>query len=185
MAAILVIALRLVVPLSILRWPLAGGIASMILDAIDVVLVDAFARVLGEPGEFGPAYAQIDKYLDTYYLALEALVVRRWPETLLRRTTLLLFAWRVIGVILFEITTIRPLLVVFPNLFENVYLYVLIVRRWAPRLLPRTPAQLILVLVVLYIPKAVQEYVLHYEELHPWQWLRETILRPIIGEPPG
>jgi hypothetical protein len=80
-----------------------------------------------------------------------------------------------LGVLLFEATAIRPLLVVFPNLFENFYLYVLITKRWAPRLVPRSLAQLLVVLVVLYIPKAIQEWVLHFEELHPWQWLRSTL----------
>ena len=37
MAAIIVIALRLVLPLGILRWPLAGGLLAMIVDAVDVV----------------------------------------------------------------------------------------------------------------------------------------------------
>jgi hypothetical protein len=36
-------------------------------------------------------------------------------------------------------------------------------------------AQLVLVLVILYIPKAFQEWILHYEELHPWQWLRSVL----------
>lgn len=181
MAAIIVIALRLVVPLTILRWPLAGALASMVLDAVDVILVDAIASVLGEPGEFGPFYAQIDKWLDLWYLSLELVVVRRWTETLVRRAATGLFVWRLIGVILFEISGDRQLLFVFPNLFENLFLYVLIVRRFAPRLEPRTGAQLALVLVVLFIPKAIQEYVLHWEELHPWQWLRETVIRPILG----
>jgi hypothetical protein len=138
-------------------------------------MVDAIARALGQPGEFGPFYAQIDKWLDTYYLAIEAIVVRRWPETLLRRTAWALFGWRLIGVVLFEMTAVRPLLVVFPNLFENFYLYVLVVRRWFPRLLPARPVTVALVLVVLLIPKEFQEYVLHWEELHPWQWLRQTL----------
>ena len=133
MAAIIVIALRLVVPLTILRWPLAGGLVSMLIDAIDVVLVDATASVLGEPGEFGSFYAQIDKWLDLWYLSLELVIVRRWTEPLVRRAATALFVWRLIGVILFEITGSRPLLVVFPNLFENLYLYVLIVRRFANR----------------------------------------------------
>lgn len=181
MAAIIVIALRLVVPLTILRWPLAGALASMVLDAVDVILVDAIASVLGEPGEFGPFYAQIDKWLDLWYLSLELVVVRRWTETLVRRAATGLFVWRLIGVILFEISGDRQLLFVFPNLFENLFLYVLIVRRFAPRLEPRTGPQLALVLVVLFIPKAIQEYILHWEELHPWQWLRETVIRPILG----
>ncbi|HXG26517.1 MAG TPA: hypothetical protein VNL94_06670 [Candidatus Binatia bacterium] len=181
MAALLVIAIRTLVPLTILRWPLAGGIAALVIDALDVALVDAFAGLLGEPGEFGPIYAQLDKYLDTWYLALELLVCRRWPEPVPRRAAYLLFGWRLLGVILFEITLSRPLLLVFPNLFENFYLYVLVVRRWFPRLLPRTIAQTILVNAILLVPKEVQEYVLHWEQLHPWQWLRETILRPLLG----
>lgn len=60
MAAILVVAIRLLIPLSILRWPLGGALASMLVDALDVVLVDAFARLLGEPGGFGPIYAELD-----------------------------------------------------------------------------------------------------------------------------
>ena len=38
-----------------------------------------------------------------------------------------------------------------------------------------------LVLVLLWIPKIVQEWVLHWEQLHPWQWLRETF----FGVPPA
>lgn len=86
MAQLIVIALRLVVPLSILRWPLAGGIVSMVLDGLDVVLVDLFSRILGGSPEFGPEYAQLDKLLDTWYLTLELIVTRRWHESLLRRT---------------------------------------------------------------------------------------------------
>jgi hypothetical protein len=179
MSAAIVVAIRLILPLAILRWPLAGGVLCLVVDAGDVILVDAIASVLGEPPEFGPAYAQIDKWLDIWYLGLEAFVARRWPETLIRRTTLALFAWRLIGVVLFEITVYRPLLLVFPNLFENVYLYVLVARRWFPAFVPRTPRAVAVVLVVLLAPKLVQEWVLHWEELHPWQWLRELILRPL------
>ena len=50
----------------------------MVVDALDVVLVDAIAGSLGQPGEFGPFYAQIDKWLDIWYLGLELVVVQRW-----------------------------------------------------------------------------------------------------------
>ncbi|MCI0582297.1 MAG: hypothetical protein L0227_05270 [Chloroflexi bacterium] len=181
MPAAIVFVLRLGLPLTILRWPLAGGLLSMAIDALDVVLVDAVAGLLGQPGQFGPFYAQIDKWLDTYYLGLELVAVRRWPETWPRRVALALFAWRLIGVVAFEVTAYRPLLVVFPNLFENMFLYLLIVRRWVPAILPRTLPQTILVSLLLLIPKELQEYVLHWEELHPWQWLRETFVIPILG----
>lgn len=173
----------MLLPLTILRWPLAGGILSLVVDAVDVVLVDLFAKLFGEPGEFGPLYAQLDKYLDTYYLALEVIVARRWQEVVPRRTAYALFGWRVLGVALFEITVSRPLLVVFPNLFENYFLYILIARRWFPRFVPRTLTQSVIACLVLLIPKEIQEFVLHYEELHPWQWLRQTVIEPLLGGP--
>jgi hypothetical protein len=182
MAQLLVVAIRLLVPLSILRWPLAGAVASMAVDAVDVVLVDIFARALGEPGEFGPIYAQLDKLLDTYYLTIELYVAWRWNEQLLRRTAAVLYGWRLIGAILFELTAFHPLLLIFPNLFENFFLYVLITKKWAARLVPKTVPQLLLVLVVLLIPKLVQEWLLHYDEAHPWQWLRDQVLRPLLGQ---
>jgi hypothetical protein len=181
MPALIVIALRLVLPLTILRWPLAGGLLALVGDAIDVVLVDAIAGLLGQPPEFGPIYAQLDKWLDLYYLALEVVVARRWVEMVPRRTAYALFAWRLLGVILFEITVYRPLLVVFPNLFENYFLYILVARRWFPRFVPRTVSQSVVASLILLIPKEIQEYVLHWEELHPWQWLRETLLKPFLG----
>jgi hypothetical protein len=181
MPALIVIALRLLLPLTILRWPLAGGLLALVVDAVDVVLVDAIAGLLGQPPEFGPIYAQLDKWLDLYYLGLEVVVARRWVEAVPRRTAYVVFAWCLVGVFLFEITVYRPLLVLFPNLFENYFLYVLIARRWFPRFVPRTVNQSLVVSLVLLVPKEIQEYVLHWEELHPWQWLRETLLKPLLG----
>ena len=80
-AILIVIALRVLVPLSILRYPLGGAIACLLLDAFDVVLVDALARLLGEPSDFGPVYPALDKVLDTWYLGIELFVAwTRWPE---------------------------------------------------------------------------------------------------------
>jgi hypothetical protein len=180
-AVLIVVALRLVVPLAILRWPLAGGILAMLVDAFDVVLVDAIAYAIGQPSEFGPFYAQTDKYFDTYYLSLELIVVRRWPESLPRRAATYLFLWRLVGVVAFEITGQRPLLLVFPNLFENFYLYVVIVRRWVPALMPRTVTQVLAVIVLLLVPKLIQEWILHVEQAHPWFWFRQHFIEPVLG----
>jgi hypothetical protein len=153
----------------------------MAVDAFDVVLVDATAYAIGQPSEFGPFYAQTDKYFDTYYLSLELIVVRRWPEMLPRRVATGLFLWRLIGVIAFEVTGQRPLLLVFPNLFELFFLYVLVVRRWAPALMPRTAVQVAAVVVVLLAPKLVQEWLLHVQQVHPWFWFRQTFIEPVLG----
>src|SRR5438093_564137 len=60
-------------------------------------------------------------------------------------------------------------------------LTILLARRWFPRFVPRTVRQSVLASFILLIPKELQEYVLHYAQLHPWQWLRETFIKPLIG----
>ena len=69
---LLIVALRLILPLTILRWPLAGGILALAADALDVV----FASLVDLGGV--TSYHSLDKYLDTYYLGLEAIVAQRW-----------------------------------------------------------------------------------------------------------
>jgi hypothetical protein len=177
-SALAVVALRLAIPVSILRRPLPGAITSAALDAADVALVDAFARLLKEPRGFDDHYAQIDKWLDTYYLAVEALESLGWQQRLARKTSLALFGYRLVGVTLFERTGIRPLLLVFPNVFENFYWCVLVAQRVAPDRIPRSPRGMIAVVALVSVPKLGQEWLLHYAEAHPWQWLRARVVVP-------
>ena len=167
-----VILLRLVVPLLIARSPLVGGVAAMLLDGADVIIVDLFG-----PGGMGPLYHAIDKYLDLYYLGLEALVSLGWAETAPRRASIALYLYRLVGAIAFELTGIRVLLVFFPNLFENWFLFYLVRCRFFPRLRLDTWPRVLAALALLYIPKFFQEYILHYRQLQPWGWFREMFLR--------
>jgi hypothetical protein len=164
-----VICLRLIVPLLILKKPLAGGLIAMALDALDVVIVELFG-----PGGMGDHYHSIDKVLDLYYLGLEAWVALRWVERLPRLTALWLFAYRVAGVIAFELTQWRAALFIFPNLFEHWFLFYLIRNKWFPQLRLNTWRQVALWLFILYIPKLGQEYLLHVAEAQPWNWIKET-----------
>ena len=109
-----VIGLRLIVPLLIFRSPLVGGVLAMLLDGADVIIVEQFG-----PGGMGSKYHQLDKYLDIYYLSMEAYVSLTWTELRPRLTSIGLFLYRLVGVVLFELTGIRLLLFIFPNLFEN------------------------------------------------------------------
>ncbi len=164
---IIIIALRLVVPLLILKRPLAGGIIAMLLDALDVVIVEFISD-----GGMGDHYHSIDKLLDLWYLSLEAWVAWTWADRIPRIAGLVLFGWRVIGVALFEVIGWRPLLFIFPNLFEHWYLFVLICWRWFPRVDLTTWRRVLLWLVALYIPKLGQEYLLHIALANPWDWIK-------------
>jgi hypothetical protein len=167
----IVIALRIVIPLLILRYPLAGGIAAMVIDALDVVLISVMHL-----GGFGDHYAELDKALDSYYLTLELIVAFRWSSPYARIPTIVLFVYRMIGVVIFELTHARVTLFIFPNLFENWWLYVVFVARFLPALYPKSVKSVAIPLVILLIPKMGQEYLLHYQEAQPWDWTKEHIL---------
>lgn len=139
----IVIAIRLLVPLSIFRWPLVGAIASMLIDALDVVIIELIGL-----GGFSH-YVLLDKGLDMYYLSFEAFVSLRW-EPLAKWTSLTLFAYRAIGFVAFEMTQQRALLLVFPNVFENFYLVYLVLRRFvfSWQLTPRGLAVLLVLVTV-------------------------------------
>lgn len=166
---------RLLVPLSIFKWRIAGVLLAALADALDVVLVDVLTVLFGETSGFGAHYQFFDKWLDMYYLTFALIVSLSWKSALAKNTSILLFSYRLIGLILFEITGIRKLFFFIPNLFENFYLFYAIAGRFFPKLLPRTILQLLLALFLLYIPKLVQEWALHYQQLHPWNWIK-TIL---------
>lgn len=165
-----VIALRIVIPLLILKRPLAGGIAAMLLDALDVVIVELFG-----PGGMGAQYHRIDKVLDLYYLGLEAWVSHLWVLTIPRLISLSLFGYRVAGVILFEIIQWRGVLLIFPNLFENWFLFVLAVMRFFPGVRLLTWRQCLAWLTILFIPKLAQEYLPHVSEAQPWDWIKDIL----------
>lgn len=151
---LIIVAIRLLVPLTIVRWPLVGGILSLIADALDIVL----STLLDLGGVWN--YHALDKYLDMYYLTLEVAVAQRW-EALPRWTATALYGYRLIGVIVFEATGTRMVLFFFPNVFENFFLFNAARLQFLPAY-ELTPRRLAAWLVILLIPKMVQEYVIHY-----------------------
>lgn len=175
---LVVIALRLGAPLLIFRWWLTGGIVAMLLDAGDVVLVD----VLGLGG-FGDHYVRLDKLLDSYYYAIELMVALRWQNPWTRIPAVALFVDRIVGAVLFESLGIRALLFAFPNLFENWWLYCVVVGRWLPALEPHGWKSTLVPLALLLVPKLAQEYLLHVAEAKPWNWTKEHVLGPLVIPP--
>src|SRR5262245_12902986 len=165
----IVIAVRLVVPLLILRYPLVGGWTALVLDALDVALMDALG------GDGWANYRLTDSPLDYYYLSLMAIVAVRWQNPYATWPALALFAWRTVGVLLFWLTGQRVLFFVFPNLFENWWLYCVTVERFWPRLYPHSVRSAAVPLALLLVPKLVQEYLLHVAEAQPWEWITRNV----------
>ncbi|MEJ7839712.1 MAG: hypothetical protein WKF81_12920 [Thermomicrobiales bacterium] len=167
---IVVIALRILVPLLILKKPLVGGVLAMALDAFDVVIVELFG-----PGGMGSHYQNIDKGLDLWYLGLEFWVSLQWLDRIPRLISIGLFGYRVVGVVLFELIGWRPLLFIFPNLFENWFLLYLIRTTWFGGIALDTWANCLKWLFILYIPKLGEEYLLHVAEAQPWSWIKQRV----------
>lgn len=152
MGVAVTLVVRLLVPLLIFKRPLLGGVLSIVADFADLV----FFNIWGWP-EWD--YQSFDKVLDVYYLTIEVIVAQRF-ERLPRVVASALFAYRLVGVAIFEVTGARQVLMAFPNLFELWFLFVVAVARFRPgyRLTGRRTAAWLLVLLV---PKLIHEYVLH------------------------
>ncbi len=154
----IVLIIRLLVPLAIFRWPLWGGVAALLADSLDIVLITLL------PFDGAPNYHHFDKYPDTYYLAIEALVAyQRWPGAP-RHILTPLFGIRLIGFIAFEATGARKLLFFFPNIFESFYLFMAVWDRFGRGWYALTARWLAFWLLLLGSLRMVQEYFLHWRQ---------------------
>ena len=115
----LVVVARLLVPLAIPRFPLPAIVAALVLDAADQTLFQAVGA-----GDDLDAYQSYDKALDIYYLTVAyTATLRNWFDPAARAVAQFLFYWRIVGVLAFELTGARALLLVFPNTFEYFFIF--------------------------------------------------------------
>ena len=170
---IIIFGLRLLVPLTIFRWPLWGGLASLAIDALDVEITKPL-------GVHIPNYILTDKYLDTYYLTIELIVSLRWINKLAKNTSILLYFWRFLGVLAFQLSGEERWLFFTPNLFEYFFLFFVIMQMLGKETSTKSwlnsPKRLVTVLFLLLISKMPQEFVLH---LHKVSYSFGTIIERI------
>lgn len=173
-SVIIVIIIRILAPLAILRWPFWGAILAIIADSADLLVFDLLGY---DHLRFSPdLYHPFDKVMDTYYLSLEFLVALRWQNQLARRTAIVLFIWRFVGFALFEITQHRVFFFFAPNIFENFYLFWVVILKYFPDFKLHTKKQLAAILFVVSLPKVVQEYQMHYLEFETWRFIKDRFL---------
>ena len=140
-------------------------IASIIVDSIDVVIVAAIRS------DSFLNYTTTDKMLDTYMLALAVFVSLRWENKIARFTSIALFLYRLVGVIVLLVTDTREVLFIFPNVFQLFFIYHLVTMKWFQHLQVDGYRSLLLILLILLTVSLAQEYTLHIAGFHPWVWL--------------
>ena len=120
-----VLLIRFFLPFTILRWPLPGVVACLVVDGIDQTVFQWF-------GYDPPFYQGYDKAMDVFYLGVAYIsTLRNWVSMPAFNVSRLLFFYRQIGVVAFELSQVRALLMIFPNTFEYFFIaYEAIRARW-------------------------------------------------------
>ncbi|HEX2767018.1 MAG TPA: hypothetical protein VHR55_10345 [Candidatus Limnocylindria bacterium] len=165
-----VVIARLLVPLTIPRWPLPGIVAALLLDGVDQTI---FQVIIG--GDL-PGYQVYDKALDVHYLAIAYLsTIRNWADGLAFGVGRGLWYYRLVGVALFEATDQRWLLLVFPNTFEYYVIAIEAIKvAWNPfRLAARTIVAIAAGIWILI--KLPQEWWIHVAKLDATDAIKEHV----------
>ncbi len=179
-----VVAGRFILPLFIFKYPLPAIIACLLLDGYDQSIFQWF-------GHDPSSYQSYDKAMDIWYLCMAYLsTLRNWRSEAAFRVAWFLYFYRLVGALLFEMTQIRALLLVFPNAFEYFFIaYELIRSRWNVRTLSLRFWVILAALIWICI-KLPQEFWLHIAEMdmsdtlaaYPWVW---GLLAVLVGSALG
>ncbi|MEA2026545.1 MAG: hypothetical protein U9O18_07625 [Chloroflexota bacterium] len=176
---IAVILSRLLVPLLIIRWPLPAIVASLIIDAVDQTVFSAVA-----PNADLAGYQTYDKALDIYYLVIAYIsTLRNWTNRFALEVARFLIYYRLIGVVLFELSGIREILFIFPNTFEYFFIFYESVRLfWDPRRMSRKVVIGAAAFIWIFI-KLPQEWWIHIAQLDLTDFVQEKIFGVEAGAP--
>src|SRR6266850_7269112 len=147
------VAYRVATALPTLRWPLAGSLLAIVADFCDLFLMNAIGGI--------EDYQRLDKLCDLAYMLVFLRVAFDW-KGLERGVAVGLFAYRMIGEVVFELSGARWTLLVFPNVFEFWFIAVAALHLYRPgAALSRRDAAT--AFVALLIGKEAQEYFLHFD----------------------
>lgn len=166
-----VVGARFLIPLLIPRYPLPAIVAALVLDGIDQTIFQSF-------GFDPPGYQGYDKAMDVYYLAIAYLsTMRNWVSRPAVAVGRFLFFYRLLGVMAFELTEWRPLLLIFPNTFEYFFIaYELVRLRWDPAR-RRATSWITTAAGIWVCVKLPQEYWIHIAQLDVTDLVQQHPLR--------
>lgn len=157
---LLVVGARFIIPLFIPRFPLPAVVAALVLDAADQTIFQN-QTTLDLAG-----YQTYDKALDIYYLTIAYIsTMRNWGGGFAFSVAQFLWYYRLVGVVLFEFTQARWLLLVFPNTFEY-YFIAIEAYKTGRNHLRLTKRQVLLIAGSIWVfIKLPQEYWIHIAKL--------------------
>ena len=150
---LIIAAVRVAGALLVLRWAFAGALFAIAIDLSDLFMMNLLD--LGGVRN----YQAFDKWLDLAYMATFLWVATRWqgpPRTI----AIALFAYRMAGVMAFELVGSRWVLLAFPNVFEFWFVFVAGARLFAPGY-ELTWRRSLVWLVPVSLLKEAHEYTLH------------------------
>jgi hypothetical protein len=152
----LVVGARFLLPLLIPFYPLPGVLICLLLDAVDQTVFQVFTDLPLD------GYQSYDKALDIHYLSVAYIsTLRNWTNDFAFHVSRFLFYYRLVGVVLFETSQLRAVLLIFPNTFEYFFIWYEAVRLWwNPRKLSRT-AVISAAAFIWIVIKLPQEYWIH------------------------
>ena len=167
---LIVVGLRLFVPLLIFRYPLPAIFACLVIDAADQTIFQNRTDL------DLTNYQGYDKALDVYYLSMAYLsTFRNWSDPFAARTAQFLWYYRLVGVVAFELTDVRTLLLIFPNTFEYFFIAYEFVRlAWDPARLSHRQVIKLAAFIWIFI-KLPQEYWIHVAQLDFTDFMKEDV----------
>jgi hypothetical protein len=154
-----VVGARFLLPLLIPRFPLPAVLACLVLDGIDQTIFQSM-------GYDPPGYQGYDKAMDVFYLCIAYLAtMRNWLSDPAFQVARFLYFYRLVGVLAFELTQWRPLLLVFPNTFEYFFIAYEVIRlRWQPTRYGRR-FWIVAAALIWVVVKLPQEWWIHIAQL--------------------
>lgn len=152
----LIILLRGISPLLILKYPLFGVLVASGFDLFDWPA----ANIQSEAARL--SYDRVDKIFDLYYIAVAAFTALWWKDKWARITAVTLFLIRAIGVFLFWRSSESWVLVVFPNLFLNFFVFYWVFLLFSKNsILFNNLKSFFVIMIALLIPKLIEEISIH------------------------
>jgi hypothetical protein len=153
---LVILGARILGSLPVMRWAFGGALFAILIDFSDLFMMN----LLNLGGVRN--YQSFDKLADIFYMSFFMCVALRWYG-LRRNVAIALFAFRIVGIGVFELIAWRGVLLFFPNVFDFWFLFVSGLMRFKPTY-QMTRERAVFWVVTLSILKLIQEYLLHWSK---------------------